>query len=108
MGLPVVVCVNKIDRPEARPDEVVDEILELFMELDATDEQLDSPFVFASAKLGKAALTPEEALEATDMKPLFDTIIEHIPAPEGDPEANLQMLVTTIDFNEYVGKIGNW
>ncbi len=106
LGLPVVVCVNKIDRPEARPDEVVDEILELFMELDATDEQLDSPFVFASAKLGKAALTPEEALEATDMKPLFDTIIEHIPAPEGDPEANLQMLVTTIDFNEYVGKIG--
>ncbi len=106
LGLPVVVCVNKIDRPEARPDEVVDEILELFMELDATDEQLDSPFVFASAKLGKAALTPEEALEAKDMKPLFDTIIEHIPAPQGDPDADLQMLVTTIDYNEYVGKIG--
>ncbi len=106
LGLPVVVCVNKIDRPEARPDEVVDEILELFMELDATDEQLDSPFVFASAKLGKAALDPAEALEAPDMKPLFDTIIEHIPAPEGDPDADLQMLVTTIDYNEYVGKIG--
>ncbi len=106
LGLPVVVCVNKIDRPEARPNEVVDEILELFMELDATDEQLDSPFVFASAKLGKAALTPEEALTATDMKPLFDTIVKHIPAPEGDPDANLQMLVTTIDYNEYVGKIG--
>ena len=106
LGLPVVVCVNKIDRPEARPDEVVDEILELFMELDATDEQLDSPFVFASAKLGKAALDPAEALDAPDMKPLFDTIIEHIPAPEGDPEAPLQMLVTTIDYNEYVGKIG--
>ncbi len=106
LGLPVVVCVNKIDRPEARPEEVVDEILELFMELDATDEQLDSPFVYASAKLGKAALTPEEALNATDMKPLFDTIIEHIPAPEGDPEADLQMLVTTIDYNEYVGRIG--
>ena len=106
LGLPVVVCVNKIDRPEARPDEVVDEILELFMELDATDEQLDSPFVFASAKLGKAGLTPEEALEAKDMKPLFDTIIEHIPAPQGDPDADLQMLVTTIDYNEYVGKIG--
>lgn len=106
LGLPVVVCVNKIDRPEARPDEVVDEILELFMELDATDEQLDSPFVFASAKLGKAALDPAEALEAEDMKPLFDTIIEHIPAPEGDPDADLQMLVTTIDYNEYVGKIG--
>lgn len=106
LGLPVVVCVNKIDRPEARPDEVVDEILELFMELEATDEQLDSPFVFASAKLGKAALTPEEALEAKDMKPLFDTIVQHIPAPQGDPDANLQMLVTTIDYNEYVGKIG--
>ncbi len=106
LGLPVVVCVNKIDRPEARPDEVVDEILELFMELDATDEQLDSPFVFASAKMGKAALTPEEALDAPDMKPLFDTIIEHIPAPEGDPDADLQMLVTTIDYNEYVGRIG--
>ncbi len=106
LNLPVVVCVNKIDRPEARPDEVVDEILELFMELDANDDQLDSPFVFASAKMGKAALTPEEALEATDMKPLFDTIVNHIPAPEGDPDADLQMLVTTIDFNEYVGKIG--
>ncbi len=106
LGLPVVVCVNKIDRPEARPNEVVDEILELFMELDATDDQLDSPFVFASAKMGKAALTPEEALDAPDMKPLFDTIIEHIPAPEGDPDADLQMLVTTIDYNEYVGRIG--
>lgn len=106
LELPVVVCVNKIDRPEARPEEVVDEILELFMELDATDEQLDSPFVFASAKMGKAALTPEEALDAPDMKPLFDTIVNHIPAPEGDPDADLQMLVTTIDYNEYVGKIG--
>lgn len=106
LGLPVVVCVNKVDRPEARPTEVVDEILELFMELDATDEQLDSPFVFASAKMGKAALTPEDALNAPDMKPLFDTIIEHIPAPEGDPDADLQMLVTTIDYNEYVGRIG--
>ncbi len=106
LGLPVVVCINKIDRPEARPDEVVDEVLELFMELDATDEQLDSPFVFASAKLGKAAMTYEEALEANDMKALFDTIVEHIPAPEGDPDAGLQMLVTTIDYNEYVGRIG--
>lgn len=106
LELPVVVCVNKIDRPEARPEEVVDEILELFMELDATDDQLDSPFVFASAKMGKAALTPEEALDAPDMKPLFDTIVNHIPAPEGDPDADLQMLVTTIDYNEYVGKIG--
>lgn len=106
LGLPVVVCVNKIDKPEARPNEVVDEILELFMELDATDEQLDSPFVFASAKMGKAALDPEEALTAENMRPLFDTIINHIPAPEGDPDADLQLLVTTIDYNEYVGRIG--
>ncbi len=106
LGLPVVVCINKIDRPEARPDEVVDEVLELFMELDATDEQLDSPFVFASAKLGKAAMSYKEALEADNMKALFDTIVEHIPAPEGDPDAGLQMLVTTIDYNEYVGRIG--
>jgi len=106
LDLPVVVCVNKIDRPEARPEEVVDEILELFMELDANDDQLDSPFVFASAKQGKAALTPEAALEASDMKCLFDTIIEHIPAPKGDPDAELQILVTTIDYNDYVGRIG--
>lgn len=106
LKLPVVVCVNKIDKPEARADEVVDEILELFMELDATDEQLDSPFVFASARMGKAALKPEDALQSENMKPLFDTIIEHIPAPEGDKDAGLQMLVTTIDYNEYVGKIG--
>lgn len=106
LGLPVVVCVNKIDRPEARPDEVVDEILELFMELEATDEQLDSPFVFASAKQGKASMEADKAMEANDMKCLFDTIIEHIPAPIGDPEDNLQILVTTIDYNEYVGRIG--
>jgi len=106
LKLPVVVCVNKIDRPEARPNEVVDEILELFMELDATDEQLDAPFVFASAKLGKAAMNPEEAMQSNDMKCLFDTIIEHIPAPTGDPDTNLQILVTTIDYNDYVGRIG--
>ncbi len=106
LELPVVVCVNKIDRPEARADEVVDEILELFIELEANDSQLDSPFVFASAKQGKAAMTPEEAKDAADMKCLFDTIIEHIPAPKGDPEAPLQILVTTIDYNDYVGRIG--
>ncbi len=106
LDLPVVVCVNKIDRPEARPDEVVDEILELFMELDANDDQLDSPFVFASAKQGKASLNAEDALDAEDMKCLFDTIIEHIPAPSGDPDAGLQILVTTIDYNDYVGRIG--
>lgn len=106
LKLPVVVCVNKIDRPEARPQEVVDEILELFMELEASDEQLDSPFIFASAKQGKAAIEADKALEADDMKCLFDTIIEHIPAPEGDPDSELQILVTTIDYNEYVGRIG--
>jgi len=106
LKLPVVVCVNKIDRPEARPNEVVDEILELFMELEATDEQLDAPFVFASAKLGKAAMEPDKAMQANDMKCLFDTIIDYIPAPTGDPDANLQILVTTIDYNDYVGRIG--
>lgn len=106
LGLPVVVCVNKIDKPEARPDEVVDEILELFIELDASDEQLDAPFVFASAKAGKASMEAEKAMEAEDMKCLFDTIIDYIPAPEGDMEAGVQMLVTTIDYNEYVGRIG--
>ena len=79
LDLPVVVCVNKIDRPEARPDEVVDEVLELFMELDASDEQLDSPFVFASARQGTASLDPTKQDE--NMKCLFETIIKHIPAP---------------------------
>ncbi len=106
LKLPVVVCVNKIDRPEARPNEVVDEILELFMELDATEQQLDAPFVFASAKAGKAAMKPEDAMQAEDMKCLFDTIIDYIPAPEGDEEASLQILITTIDYNDYVGRIG--
>lgn len=101
---PVIVCVNKIDRPEARPEEVVDEVLELFLELEADDDQLDSPFVFASAKAGIAKLNMED--EGTDMKPLFDTILEHIPAPTGDPEAHTQCLISTIDYNEYVGRIG--
>ncbi len=101
---PVIVCVNKIDRPEARPNEVVDEVLELLMDLDATDEQLDCPFVFASAKAGFATLDPDVA--GTNMEPLFDTIVNYIPAPEGDPEAGTQMLISTIDYNEYVGRIG--
>ncbi|MCQ2505806.1 MAG: translational GTPase TypA [Lachnospiraceae bacterium] len=104
LALPVIVCVNKIDRPEARPDEVIDEVLELFMDLDASDEQLDSPFVFASAKAGVAIL--ELTDEKKNMKPLFDTIIEHIPAPKGDPDKGTQMLISTIDYNEYVGRIG--
>ncbi len=104
LELPVVVCVNKVDRPEARPQEVVDEVLELFMELEASDEQLDSPFVFASAKKGYASLEYSE--DGTDMKPLFDAIISHIPSPNGDPEASFQALITTIDYNEYIGRIG--
>ncbi|MFV0314217.1 MAG: translational GTPase TypA [Anaerotignum sp.] len=101
---PVVICVNKVDRPEARPDEVVDEVLELFMELDASDEQLDSPFVFASARGGYASTDP--AAREGDMIPLFETILEHIPCPEGIIEAPLQALISTIDYSEYVGRIG--
>ena len=104
LKLPVIVCINKIDRPEARPDEVVDEVLELFLELDADDSQLDCPFVYASAKAGIASLDADEM--GTDMEPLFETIINYIPAPEGDPEAATQVLINTIDYNEYVGRIG--
>jgi len=104
LDLPVIVCVNKIDRPEARPNEVVDEVLELFMDLDASDEQLDCPFIFASAKAGYAMRSLDE--EPKDMTPLFETILDYIPAPEGDPEAGTQVLISTIDYNEYVGRIG--
>ena len=104
LNLHVIVCINKIDRPEARPTEVIDEVLELFMDLDADDAQLDCPFVYASAKSGVAILTLDE--EPEDMKPLFETIINYIPAPEGDPDANTQVLISTIDYSEYVGRIG--
>ena len=104
LELPVIVCINKIDRPEARPREVIDEVLELFIELDANDEQLDCPFVFASAKTGVAILELEDKPES--MKPLFETILDYIPAPEGDPEEGTQILISTIDYNEYVGRIG--
>ncbi len=104
LDLSVVVCVNKIDRPEARPEEVVDEILELLMDLDASDEQLDCPFLFASAREGYAKRNLDDP--QVDMGPLFETIIEHIPAPEGDPEEGTQVLISTIDYNEYVGRIG--
>ena len=104
LKLPVVVCINKIDRPEARPKEVIDEVLELLMDLGADDKQLDCPFVFASAKAGISSLDLDET--GTDMKPLLDTIINYIPAPVGDPEAATQMLISTIDYNEYVGRIG--
>lgn len=104
LSLPVIVCINKIDRPEARPKEVIDEVLELFIELDASDEQLDCPFVFASAKTGVAILELDETPES--MQPLFETILEYIPAPEGDLDAGTQLLISTIDYNEYVGRIG--
>ena len=104
LNLPVIVCINKIDRPEARPTEVIDEVLELFIDLDASEEQLDCPFVFASAKSGIAILELSDTPE--NMKPLFETIIDYIPAPEGDPDAGTQMLISTIDYNEYVGRIG--
>ena len=104
LDLPVICCVNKVDRPEARPHEVVDEVLELLLELDASEAQLDCPFIFASAKAGYASLDPD--VKGTDMKPLFETILSHVPAPEGDSEAPLQVLISTIDYNEYVGRIG--
>ncbi len=104
LDLPVIVCINKCDRPEARPIQVVDEVLELFMDLDASDEQLDCPFVYASAKAGTA--TTQLTVKGKDMTPLFDAILEHIPAPTGDPDAGTQVLISTIDYNEYVGRIG--
>lgn len=104
LKLPVIVCINKIDRPEARASEVVDEVLELFLELDADDSQLDCPFVYASAKTGVASLEEDET--GVDMTPLFETILDYIPAPEGDPDAGTQVLISTIDYNEYVGRIG--
>ena len=104
LNLPVIVCINKIDRPEARPDDVIDEVLELFIDLGASDDQLECPFVYASAKAGVAVLDLSD--EKQDMKPLFETILDYIPAPEGDPEAPSQMLISTIDYNEYVGRIG--
>ena len=104
LNLPVIVCVNKIDRPEARCSEVVDEVLELFIDLEADEIQLDCPFVFASARTGTASMDMDTP--GTDMVPLFDTILDYIPAPEGDPEAGTQVLISTIDYNEYVGRIG--
>lgn len=104
LGHRVIVVVNKIDRPDSRVDEVIDEVLELLMDLDATDEQLDSPMLFCSGRAGTASIDPHGTGE--DLKPLLDTILEYIPAPEGDPDAPLQMLVSSIDYNEYVGRIG--
>ncbi len=104
LSLPVIVCINKIDRPEADPERVIDEVLELLIELDASEDQLDCPFVYASAKAGTAILELSDSPQ--NMKPLLDTIIEYIPAPEGDENAGTQVLISTIDYNEYVGRIG--
>ena len=104
LDLPVIVCINKIDRPEARPYDVIDEVLDLFIELGASEDSLDSPFVFASAKAGTASIDLD--VPGENMLPLFQTIIENTPAPEGDREAPLQVLISTIDYNDYVGRIG--
>ena len=104
LDLRVIVCINKIDRPEARPEAVIDETLELFMDLDASDEQLDCPFVYASARAGFAKKELDDP--EVDMSPLFETIIDYIPEPEGDPDAETQVLISTIDYNEFgIGKI---
>jgi len=104
MGHQIIVVVNKVDRPDARPLEVVDEVLELLIELGASDEQLDSPILFCSGREGTASLTPDQ--KGTDLAPLFDKILEQIPAPEGEEDQPLQMLVSSIDYNDFVGRIG--
>ncbi|MER2142519.1 MAG: translational GTPase TypA, partial [Eubacteriales bacterium] len=104
LNLKVIIVVNKTDRPDARCEQVVDETLELLIDLDASDEQLDSPVIYASGRTGTA--TTDWTVPGTDLRPLFDAILTHIPAPEGDPDAPLQMLVSTIDYNDYVGRIG--
>ncbi len=101
---PVIVVVNKIDRPDARLDEVGDEVLELLLDLNATDSQFDSPMLWCSGREGTASYSPYE--KGTDLKPLFDTILDYIPAPEGDVDGPMQMLVSSIDYNDYVGRIG--
>ena len=103
LGHRVIVVVNKIDRPDQRVYEVIDEVLELLMDLDATDEQLDSPMLFCSGRQGTASVQPDEA--GSDLKPLFDTILEYIPAPDVDVDAPFQMLVSSIDYSEFVGRI---
>ena len=104
LRLPVIVVVNKIDRPDARCQEVVDEVLDLFIELGADETILDRPFVYASARRGTATLDPD--VPGADLRPLFDAILRYIPAPEGDPQGPAQMLISTIDYNDYVGRIG--
>ncbi|MBR6725407.1 MAG: GTP-binding protein, partial [Clostridia bacterium] len=103
-GQRVIVVLNKIDKPDARPEEVEEEVLELLLELDATGDQLDSPMLFCSGRDGTASISPYEKGE--DLRPLFDTILEYIPAPVGEPDEPLQILVSSIDYSEYVGRIG--
>ncbi len=105
LGLPLIIVINKIDRPDARLDEVASEVLELLIDLNADESYLDSPVIYCSARAGKASLAAE-VTDADTLKPLFDAILEHIPAPEGETDAPLQMLVSAIDYNEYVGRIG--
>ena len=104
LGHRIIVVINKIDRPDARLEEVEEEVLELLMDLDATDEQLDSPMIFCSGRAGTASLSPYE--KGVNLDPLFNTILDYIPAPEGDCDAPLQLLVSSIDYNDYVGRIG--
>ncbi len=104
MGQKIIIVVNKIDRPDARLDEIGDEVLELLLDLDANDEQLESPVLFCSGRAGTASISQYEA--GTDLKPLFDTILNYIEPPQGEPDEPLQMLVSSIDYNEYVGRIG--
>ncbi len=104
LGHRAIVCINKIDRPDARPAEVVDECLDLMIDLDASEDQLDCPFLFASARKGICSTSMDEP--GTDLKPLFEAILNYVPCPEGDPDEPLQLLVSTIDYNDYVGRIG--
>lgn len=104
LKLPTIICINKIDRPEARCEEVVDEVLDLFIQLDASEDYLESPFVFASARSGYATMDFNKKTE--DMKTLLDVIVDYIPAPKGDENAPFKLLISTTDYNEYVGRIG--
>src|SRR5699024_7305615 len=103
-NLSLVIAVNKIDRPDARIKEVIEEILLLLMDLGATDEQLDSPMIFCSGRAGTASYSPD--VEGTDLKPLFETILEYVQCPEGDIDAPFSMLCSSVDYNEFVGRIG--
>ncbi|MBQ4256752.1 MAG: translational GTPase TypA [Oscillospiraceae bacterium] len=104
LGHRIIIVVNKIDRPDARLDEIGDEVLELLLDLDASDEQLESPILFCSGRAGTCSISQYEA--GTDLKPLFDTILDYIPAPEGDENGPAQMLISSIDYNDYVGRMG--